>query len=647
MIHYTPYIPLFPFIAFVINILFGRYVRKGAALISIAASLAACAVALPAIAYVVHHGAYSVQTEWLLLGKKTLSFGVLLDPLGCVLLFVVTLIGTLIQVYSAGYMHDDAHFSRFFAYVSLFMAAMLTLVIANNYLLFFMAWEVMGLCSYLLIGFWSEKNSAADAGRKAFLTTRVGDIGFFIGIMTLFAGAGTLNFADLGHAAHLMENTPLLTAAALLIFCGTVGKSAQFPLHVWLPDAMEGPTPVSALIHAATMVAAGVFLIARSFPLFEAAPDAMQTVAVIGTMTAFMAAFIALSATDIKKVLAYSTISQLGYMVAALGLGGFAAGTFHLMTHAFFKALLFLGAGSVIHGCHTQDLREMGGLFGKMKHTAATFVLASLAIAGVPPLSGFWSKDEILAAAYTAHNPVIYWTLALTALMTSFYMFRLVFMAFFGKPRNPKIHAHESPAVMTVPLWLLAIGAVLAGIPGSPFMHHWFQNFLAGGVHAGGHAAGHGSEHVIIPFVVATSLAAAFGGIISAWFLYLKNPGLPAIISRVFRPLYTASLNKLWFDEIYTILFIRPFGAMSRALYRIDEQVIDYLVNKTGLATARTSRIKGWIDKHIVDGLVNLTGWTVQLASALVRLLQTGYLQHYVLIAFLGTIVLFFIELRK
>ncbi|MFA5159729.1 MAG: NADH-quinone oxidoreductase subunit L, partial [Candidatus Omnitrophota bacterium] len=435
-------VPCLPFLAFVVNILAGRWLKNRAAWLSIIASSVACVIALP-VCWAVFQGAhFAHQGTWLMLGTVPLKFGYLMDPLSAILLFMVTIVGTLIQIYAAGYMHGDPRYSRFFAYVSLFMFAMITLVISDNYLLFFMSWEIMGLCSYLLIGFYFEKDSAANASLKAFLTTRIGDVGFLLGFLTLFAAIGTLNFSQMNsllagaHKTHAALNTGLLAMAALFIFCGTIGKSAQFPLHVWLPDAMEGPTPVSALIHAATMVAAGVFLVARSFTLFMAVPNILPIVTAIGTITAFMAAFIALTQNDIKRVLAYSTISQLGYMVTALGLSGLGAGTFHLITHAFFKALLFLGAGSVIHGAHVQDIREMGGLFRKMPHTAVTFIIASLALAGIPPLSGFWSKDEILLAAFGSGNFLVFGVLLLTAFMTAFYMFRLIFLTFFGTARN-------------------------------------------------------------------------------------------------------------------------------------------------------------------------------------------------------------------
>lgn len=638
MIQYAYLIPVFPLLAFVINIFFGaRVLKHKAAWVSILCNLASCAVALPC-AYAVAQGGHYTQTwEWLTLGTYTLKMGYLLDPLSATLLFVVTVIGTLIQVYASGYMHDDPRFSRFFAYISLFTSAMLALVIANNYIQFFMAWEVMGLCSYLLIGFWFEKNSAAEASRKAFLTTRVGDVGFFLGIMTLFVTAGTLDFADLPKAAA--GGAPALAIAALLIFCGTMGKSAQFPLHVWLPDAMEGPTPVSALIHAATMVAAGVYLVARSLPLFT--PFDLQIVTTIGVITAFMAAFIALTATDIKKVLAYSTISQLGFMVIAMGQGAMSAGVFHLMTHAFFKALLFMGAGSVIHGTHTQDIREMGGLLGKMKHTAWTFIIGTVAIAGIPPLSGFWSKDEILLAAFENHNYVVFGMLLLCAFMTSFYMFRLTFLTFFGKMRNHHLHPHESPASMTAPLWALAIGAILVGIPGSPFMNHWFGNFINGTLHH----AGHHGEHALNWFVIGCSVAVGASGMILAGIFYLGGRNLGKNVADAFKPLYVLSQNKFYFDEIYTAVLIRPFWKLAALLFAFDKDVVDGAVNGTGSNTMLMSRIKHWIDKNIVDGLVNFTGNLVQFLSAILRLFQTGMIQHYLFVAFVGA--LFFMILGQ
>ncbi len=637
-------VPLLPFVAFVANILAGHWLKHRAAWLSIATSSVACVIALP-ICWAVFQGAhFAHQGTWLMLGTVPLKFGYLMDPLSATLLFMVTIVGTLIQIYASGYMHGDPRYSRFFAYVSLFMSAMLTLVISDNYLLFFMAWEIMGLCSYLLIGFYFEKDSAANASLKAFLTTRIGDVGFLLGFLTLFTAIGTLNFSEMNtllagpHQTHFVLNTGLLGMAALFIFCGTIGKSAQFPLHVWLPDAMEGPTPVSALIHAATMVAAGVFLVARSFTLFMAVPNILPIVTAIGTITAFMAAFIALTQNDIKRVLAYSTISQLGYMVTAMGLSGLGAGTFHLITHAFFKALLFLGAGSVIHGAHVQDIREMGGLFKKMPQTAITFIIASLALAGIPPLSGFWSKDEILLAAFGSGNYLVFGILLLTAFMTAFYMFRLIFLIFFGTARNAKVHAHESPALMTVPLWCLAIGSVVIGIPGSPFMHHWFQKFIAHMVHH--------PEYEPSSLVMACSIAVAVLGIALAGIIYLKQKHWAEAVAKSFPTFYRLSFNKFYFDEFYAAYVIKPFQTFGRKLFGFDETVIDGAVNDAGHATVFLSGVKQWIDTYIVDGAVNFMGTAVYFLNSVTKRIQTGFVQNYLLIVFLCVLAFLAIELK-
>ncbi len=631
-------IPVFPLIAFAINILFGKTVKKAAGWISVTTSVCSAIIAFPIMAEVIKTGhAIEAAFEWLPMGTRAIRFGCFINPIAAVLLSVVTVIGTLIQIYAIGYMADEKRFSRFFAYVSLFMSGMLTVVIANHFLLFFMAWEIMGLCSYLLIGFYQEKDSAANASLKAFLTTRVGDIGLFIGIMMVYSMLGTLEFSKL--PAAIAGAHPLLPLAALFIFCGTIGKSAQFPLHVWLPDAMEGPTPVSALIHAATMVAAGVYLLARSAPIFFMLPNSFPIVAMIGTVTALMAAFIALTQNDIKKVLAYSTISQLGFMVVAFGLKRPDVSIFHLMTHAWFKALMFLGAGSVIHGTHTQDLRKMGGLFGSMKHTAATFLIGALAIAGVPPLSGFWSKDEILLAAFDSGNHILFYLLVATAFMTAFYMFRLVFMAFFGSPRDSHVHAHESPALMTGPLWVLAIGSILVGIPGSPFMHHWLQTFMQGG---------HGEHEAssLNFFVIACSIGAGLGGIALAALFYLGKKNYAEALSKKLAYLYKLSSEKFYFDEIYQRILVKPYQSVGKILYWWDEHVVDGLVNQTGLKTIRISAIKQWIDQYLVDGLVNLVGYATQLISSTVRRIQSGLVQHYILILFCGTLVLIFFQLK-
>ncbi|MBI4549872.1 MAG: NADH-quinone oxidoreductase subunit L [Candidatus Omnitrophica bacterium] len=631
-------IPLFPLAAFLVILFGGKRLGHKSAWVAVAGSASAAILSTWVIVQVIRGATFHHEFTWLVLGQTRFTFGLLVDPLTAMMLFVVTYVGTMIFIYSIGYMHEDPRFSRFFAYLSLFMFSMLGLTIANHYLQLYIFWELVGLCSYLLISFWFEKESAANAGRKAFITTRVGDIGLFIGLMLLFYATGTLQFRDFTHefvASKGHEAGWILTLSCVLIFAGACGKSAQFPLHVWLPDAMEGPTPVSALIHAATMVAAGVYLIARSFPIFSHFPDAMTVVAVIGTITACMAAFIALTANDIKKVLAYSTISQLGYMMAALGLGGFSAGTFHLMTHAFFKALLFLGAGSVIHGTHSQDIREMGGLFGKMKVTAVTFLVASLAISGVPPLSGFFSKDEILLAAYESGQPVFFYALLVTAFLTAFYMFRLYALTFFGKPRT-HLHAHESPAVMTVPLSVLAVFSALIGIPGSPWMHHWFQTFIHGG---------HAEEIHAVPFVVQCSIGAGLGGIMLALLLYLVFPKVPGFIAAVFKPLYLVSSNKFWMDELYQAAILKPAWALGRLLFRFDQTVVDGVVNQAAVQTVNLSGVKRWIDEKIVDGAVNATGAVTQWASGILRKIQTGLIQNYLLLLVLGFLLAIIVQI--
>lgn len=608
-------IPALPFSAFVINIFFGKKTGGKAGLIAVAASLLACAVGTTLIAPILSGKILTVSYPWFEAGETMLRFGYQIDPLAATLLFVVLAAGTLIQIYSIGYMHGDLRYPRFFAYVSLFMSAMLLLVISDNYLLFFIAWEIMGLCSYLLIGYWFEKNSAADASLKAFLTTRIGDIGFFLGILAVFHITGSLNFAEVARVldphvhASILQNS-LLPLAALLIFCGTIGKSAQFPLHVWLPDAMEGPTSVSALIHAATMVAAGVYLLARAFAIFAFFPNVLLIITLVGTLTALMAAFIALTQTDIKKVLAYSTVSQLGFMVAAVGLNSPQAAIFHLMTHAFFKALLFLGAGSVIHGTGTQDIRELGGLFGKMKSTAITFLIGSLAIAGVPPLAGFWSKDEILLSAFE-ESGWIYIALSTAAFMTAFYMFRLFFLTFLGKARNTRVHAHESPSVMTLPLWTLAAGSVVVGLPGSVWMHHAFQSFLG---------MGRESENLAQASIVMTvSIIVGLAGIVTAFIFYVAAPVIPSTLGKIFKPLFTLSYNKFYFDEIYSAVLIRPFKNLA-------------------------DRVLAWFDQFVIDGLVNFVGILTGFVSAMVRRLQTGFVQNYLLILFAGVLCLLYLD---
>ena len=637
---YACLIPLFPLLAFTVIIFNQKQLGHKASLVAIAGVALSALLSTGVIVQVIQGTTYHSTFDWIRIGDFRLNFGLLIDPLTAMMLFVVTYVGSMIFIYSQGYMHEDPRYPRFFAYLSLFMFSMLGLTLSNHFVQLYIFWELVGLCSYLLISFWFEKDSAANAGRKAFITTRIGDVGLFIGILLLFSVTGTLQFRDFTHeflAQKGLGHETVLTVACILIFAGACGKSAQFPLHVWLPDAMEGPTPVSALIHAATMVAAGVYLIVRSTPIFSSFPDSLQVVAWIGTITACMAGFIALTANDIKKVLAYSTISQLGYMMAAIGVGGSTAGAFHLMTHAFFKALLFLGAGSVIHGTHTQDIREMGGLFSKMKVTAVTFLVASLAISGVPPLSGFFSKDEILTAAYESGNMVIYYALLVTAFVTAFYMFRLCALAFFGKPRNKEVHAHESPAVMTVPLSILAFFSVVVGLPGSPYMGHWFQTFLHGGHH---------EEVHVIPFVVQCSIGAGLSGIVLALILYLALPKVPEVIAKIFKPLYLLSYNKFWMDELYQVVFLKPAWALGRFLFKFDQSIVDGAVNQAAVQTLKLSAVKRWIDQTIVDGIVNGVGAVTQWTSGVSRKLQTGLIQNYLFVLVVGFVLAIIVQIH-
>lgn len=641
MVTLAYWIPLFPLLSFLAILFGGKRLGRLTAWIAVGAGSLSFLFSLPVIFATFKGASLSHQFEWLFLKGRPFWLGILIDPLSAMMLFVVSFVGTLIVIYSIGYMHDNPRFSRFFAYLSLFMFSMLLLVLADNFVLLYISWELVGLCSYLLIGFWFEKDSAARASKKAFITTRVGDVCLFLGILTFFSVTGTMELRNLNpeFLHDFVGQSSLLTIAALLIFGGAIGKSAQFPLHVWLPDAMEGPTPVSALIHAATMVAAGVYLVARCFGLIITFTNSLPLILGIGTLTAFLAAFMALTQTDIKRILAYSTISQLGFMIAALGLKGYSAGTFHLMTHAFFKALLFLGAGSVIHGTGTQDIREMGGLWKKMPQTSATFLIASLAIAGVPPLAGFWSKDEILLAAYKS-NGFCFLILALTAVMTAFYMFRLVFLTFFGRPRK-ELHVHESPLVMTLPLWVLAVSSAVIGLPGSPVMDHAFQSFIEP------HFLHLDKAHELHWVVLGTSLFCAASGILLAWLFYSRKPALAKKWGETFNPLYKASYHKLWFDELYQATVIRTWYGLGRILSRFDATVIDGAVNSTGLGTLCLSDVKNWIDIYLVDGIVNATGTLTRAFSSLLRRIQTGFVQNYLFFLFVGILVILFMELKK
>src|ERR1700726_835227 len=589
-------------------------------------------------------------------GKSTAPFqadvGFLLDPLSSIWLLFVTGVGMLIHIYSIGYMAHEGGYYRFFGYLNLFMFSMLVLVLANNLLLLFVGWEGVGLCSYLLIGFYFLRKSASDAGKKAFIANRVGDAGFLLGLFVLVGTLGTLRFTEIApaiEAGNFPIGSGVMTAIALLLFVGATGKSAQIPLYVWLPDAMEGPTPVSALIHAATMVTAGVYMITRMNVVFQLAPVALAAMATIGAVTAIFAGSMALVQNDIKRVLAYSTVSQLGYMFLALGVGAFTAGIFHLMTHAFFKALLFLGSGSVIHALGgEQDMRKMGGLWSKIPVTAWTFLLATIAISGIPPLAGFVSKDAILAASFNA-RPLLWGIGFVTAGMTAFYMFRLVFLTFFGESRVPhdvEHHIHESPRSMTVPLMILALLSIVGGWVGWPESlggSDHFAKFLDPVIarHAEVIAAvPEATQHTTEYELMAVSVLVALVGIGLAWFFYLRKPSIPGRLAQKSGGLYRLIYNKYYVDQIYDAMFVNRSKDLGTTLGAFDRGVIDGLfVNGAGWVTRATSSVSMVWDKWIIDGLVNLAARIVWIFSYPVRMIQSGRVSNYALLIVLGVLV--------
>ena len=648
-----PLLVILPIGGFVVTALIGRRLGKQAHWIPVLAIFAAWIIAM-GLAYQVLTGAapllegsedahgYALHWfTWIPAGDFVVEVGFLIDSLTACLLIVVTTIGLLVHIYSIGYMSHDPGYWRFFAYLNLFMFSMLLLVLADSWLVVFVAWELVGLSSYLLIGFWYRRRSAALAAKKAFIVNRVGDIGFALGIMAIWVNTGAVGEATLNvrESIHTMleagDANPIpLFAVALLVFAGAMGKSAQFPLHVWLPDAMEGPTPVSALIHAATMVNAGVYLVARSNELFASAPDAMVIVAAIGIFTAILAATIAMTQTDIKRVLAYSTLSQLGYMFAALGVGAFTAAIFHLMTHGFFKGLLFLGSGSVIHSVQDeQDMRRMGGLSRKIPITYATMLIGSVAISGIPPLAGFFSKDEILGEAFKFG---FYWVWGIglfVAFLTAFYMFRLMGLTFWGAFRGPKAvwdRIHESPPVMTIPLILLAIPSIFLGLflglpLGDSTLHHWLEPIFE---HAEELLARPQEPYALFGVdgvLILASVTVAAIGVALAWRFFgadlgsLRLPARPEAVRDISaRPglafLYRASLNKWWFDELYHLLFIVIGGRIAAALW--------------------------WFDREVVDGTVNDVGSLTVSAGRGLRRVQTGRVQNYALGIAVGLIVM-------
>jgi NADH-quinone oxidoreductase subunit L len=668
-------VPLLPFAGFAINGLLGARllprravgpIACGAVLLSFLLSIVAVAGlgSLPESAgsLAVDHEAHRVtQTlyEWMPLGPGkdgkavSVAWSYVLDPLSAVMLLVVTGVGFLIHVYSLGYMeHEDrAGFARFFAYLNLFMGMMLVLVLGGSLPVLFVGWEGVGLCSYLLIGFWYDRMfdassgmSVADAGRKAFLVNRIGDTGFILGTLLLLSALGTLEIQGILQGVPTLS-AGMATAAALLLFVGVCGKSAQIPLYVWLPDAMAGPTPVSALIHAATMVTAGVYVLARMAGLYVASPVAMTVVAVTGGLTALVAATLGVAQTDIKKVLAYSTVSQLGYMVLAAGVGAFGAGVFHLMTHAFFKALLFLGAGSVIHALSgEQDIMKMGGLRNRLPWTHATFLIGTLAIAGVPPLAGFFSKDEILLAAWL-RSPVLWTAGVVTAALTAFYMMRLYVLVFRGRDRvdaRAAAHLHESPRLMTVPLAALAALSVVGGFVGLPAFLG-LPNLFEGWMHPVLPATeAHGAAAPAAPalLLVAATLAAAGLGIGLAWLLYERRPDWPGRIAAQVSPLQRLMLRGYAVDDLYRHLVVEPFHSLARGCAVFDRIVVDGIVNGTGWTTLGSSYTSRAFDLGVVDGLVNLLARVAAGTSRAVRKLQTGIVQSYATAVVFGLFVL-------
>jgi NADH-quinone oxidoreductase subunit L len=623
MNQYIWLIPILPLAGFIINGLGRNSLSKGViGFIGSTLVLASFALSIAVFFQVKATGVMNVNYfEWISAGPVKIPFAFMVDQLSSIMLLIITGVGFLIHLYSIGYMHDDKGFGKFFAYLNLFVFFMLLLVMGSNYIIMFIGWEGVGLCSYLLIGFWYTNPSYADAAKKAFIMNRIGDLGFLMGVFLIIYAFGTVEFATLfPKVAAMKVGAAPLTTIALLLFVGAMGKSAQLPLFTWLPDAMAGPTPVSALIHAATMVTAGIYMIARSNIIYTLSPVAMDVVAIVGLATALFAALIALTQTDIKKVLAYSTVSQLGYMFLGLGVGAYTGSFFHVLTHAFFKALLFLGAGSVIHAVSgEQDMRKMGGLRGKLPVTFITMLIGTIAISGIPPFSGFFSKDEILAHAYE-HSTTFYVIGVFTAMLTSFYMFRMMYLTFWGKFRGTheqEHHLHESPATMTIPLIVLAILSFIGGFIGVPEVlggHHELAHYLAPVFKASTaalpmHELSSNAEWILMGI----SVTVAFVALVYAYIKYVQNGRVPAADTEERPALTSLSYHKFYVDELYDFLFRKPLDFLSTFFYKVvDKMGIDGLVNGIGKGTIETSK-----------GL---------------RLLQTGNVGFYIFVMVLGII---------
>jgi NADH-quinone oxidoreductase subunit L len=618
-------IPLLPLAGFVINGLGRNALSKSViGVIGSLVILLSFALSVGAFLQVKSTGTYIDVDyfDWIRVGGFHVPFAFRVDQLSSLMLLIITGVGFLIHLYSVGYMHHDAGFGKFFSYLNLFVFFMLLLVLGSNYLIMFIGWEGVGLCSYLLIGFWYTNGDYADAAKKAFVMNRIGDLGFLIGVFLIMQHFGTVVFAEIWpKAAHMHAGSSILTWITILLFIGATGKSAQIPLFTWLPDAMAGPTPVSALIHAATMVTAGIYMIARSNVLFTLSPATLNVIAIIGVATALFAALIALTQTDIKKVLAYSTVSQLGYMFLGLGVGAYTGAFFHVLTHAFFKALLFLGAGSVIHAVSgEQDMRNMGGLSGKLKVTYITMFIGTLAISGIPPFAGFFSKDEILAHAF-AHSPILYVLGVIGAMFTSFYMFRMMYLTFSGKFRGTEEqehHIHESPANMTIPLIILAVLSIVGGFLGVPEAlggHHWLEHFLAPvfepstALQAVENHLSTSTEYGLMGLSVGLAVIAW----IYAYVKYVKKADIPVPDTEQRPALVNLSYHKFYIDEIYDTLIRKPFDWLSDFFYNV-------------------------IDRLGIDGIVNGLGSGSMEASKGLRLLQAGNVGFYILMMVIGII---------
>ncbi len=635
LINLVPLIPAIPLAGFVFTAFFGRRIGRAAFVVPLLGVTATWLLSMAVVYQALtggfgESGAGITLYRWIPAGAFNVDVGFFVDQLTACLLIVVSTIGLLVHLYSVGYMAHDPGRWRFFAYLNLFMFSMLLLILADSFLVVFAGWELVGLSSYLLIGFWYPRRSAALAAKKAFIVNRVGDVGFALGIMLIWVSTGTLNMREAFDRIAGLDHGTIL-AIALLVFCGAVGKSAQFPLHVWLPDAMEGPTPVSALIHAATMVNAGVYLVARTNPIFSHVPEAMVVVAAVGIFTAILAASIAFTQTDIKRVLAYSTLSQLGYMFAALGVGAYVAAIFHLMAHGFFKGLLFLGSGSVIHSVHDeQDMNRMGALWRKIPITHVTMLIGTIAIAGIPPLAGFFSKDEILGEAFKLNFGWVWAIGVVVAGMTAFYMWRLMGKTFYGESHvdpavEPKIH--ESTWTMTLPLVLLAIPSALLGLVlGLPFgdslITRWLHPVFAGAETTLGQSTEPFALFGIDGALILVSVAVATIGLVigMALFGYFRRSGRPRTVEAITastgatRFLYRASLNKWWFDDLNHLLFMVIGGRVANALW--------------------------WFDRTVIDGTVNAVGRITVDAGGGLRRIQTGHVQNYALGIAIGLIIM-------